>query len=154
MTPPYKSRHKAVCDQSITLFLTGFKINRFWKYHKWLMIHRLLKKVNQELESSHGIGFLGQEQWHGNPDISVQYWRSHEELLSFARNKQALHFPAWLKFNEYVALNGDVGLWHEIYVVEADKMEGLYRNMQPIGLGRFMGVDAVKGNRIETNNET
>ena len=82
----------------------------------------------------------------------MQYWRSHGELLTFARSKQATHFPAWVKFNEYVALNGDVGLWHEIYVVQADQMEGLYRNMEPIGLGRFLGVDAIKGNRIQTDN--
>lgn len=150
MSDLFKSRSKAVCGQPITLFLSGFKVNRPWKFHRRFYLFRLLRQVNRELEACDDIGFLGQQVWRGNPDISIQYWRSYAELVSFARDKHATHFPAWLKFNEYVAQNGDIGLWHEIYVIQADQMEGLYRNIEPLGLGRFVGTDPMRGNCIQS----
>lgn len=130
------------------MFLSGFKVNRTWKLHKRFHLHRMLKLINRELEATHDIGFLGQQVWRGNPDISVQYWRSHAELLAFARDTDRTHFPAWLRFNDYIAQQGDIGLWHEIYVIQPEQMEGLYRNMAPMGLGRFVGSDPMQGNRI------
>jgi len=64
----------------------------------------------------------------------VQYWRSFEQLEAFSRSKDATHFPAWVKFNRSVGSNGDVGIWHETYLVGAGQYEAIYNNMPAVGL--------------------
>ena len=40
--------------------------------------------------------------------------------------------------------NGDVGIWHETYVIEPGRYENIYNNMPPHGLGAVGRiVDAV-----------
>ena len=65
----------------------------------------------------------------------VQYWRSFEQLARYARNRDATHWPAWVAFNKRIGSNGDVGIWHETYLVRAGSYECVYNNMPPIGLG-------------------
>lgn len=43
----------------------------------------------------------------------VQYWRSMDQLLAYAENKDAAHLPAWRDFNQSVGTDGSVGIWHE-----------------------------------------
>ena len=40
----------------------------------------------------------------------VQYWRSTEQLLAYAKNRDAEHLPAWKAFNQAVGTNGDVNV--------------------------------------------
>jgi hypothetical protein len=65
----------------------------------------------------------------------VQYWRSFDHLEAYARNKDATHWPAWVAFNKRIGSSGDVGIWHESYVVKPGGSESLYSNMPPFGLG-------------------
>ena len=65
----------------------------------------------------------------------VQYWRSFEHLEAYARTKDAKHWPAWVAFNKRVGSSGDVGIWHETYLVPAGAYDSVYNNMPPIGLG-------------------
>ncbi len=66
----------------------------------------------------------------------IQYWRSFEHLEAYAINKNAEHLPAWRGFNKKIASNGDVGIWHETYLVRAGDYENVYNNMPKYGLGR------------------
>jgi len=55
--------------------------------------------------------------------------------------------PAWRALNKAVGLNGDVGTWHETYVVKQGQFECLYVNMPPHGLGKAVGVVEARGAR-------
>jgi len=49
--------------------------------------------------------------------------RSFEHLESYARNRDAARWPAWVAFNKRVGSNGDVGIWHDTYLVPAGSYE-------------------------------
>jgi hypothetical protein len=65
----------------------------------------------------------------------VQYWRSFEALEAYAQSKTAAHLPAWRAFQQSIGTNGDVGIWHETYVIKSGAYENVYVNMPPFGLG-------------------
>jgi Domain of unknown function (DUF4188) len=54
---------------------------------------------------------------------------------SSSRSKDAEHWPAWVAFNKRIGSAGDVGIWHETYLVPAAAYECVYNNMPPSGLG-------------------
>jgi hypothetical protein len=56
-------------------------------------------------------------------------------LPAAAFNMAGSHLPAWKAFNQAIASNGDVGIWHETYLVRAGEHESAYNNMPPFGLG-------------------
>lgn len=79
----------------------------------------------------------------------VQYWRSPEHLLAYAKNRNAKHLPAWRAFHREVGNREDVGIWHETYVVGPGRYENIYTNMPPFGLGR-VGTIVPVGKQSET----
>ena len=66
----------------------------------------------------------------------VQYWRSVAHLEAFARESSLPHRPAWRAYNVAVGSSGDVGVWHETYMVAAGSYESVYANMPAFGLAR------------------
>lgn len=48
--------------------------------------------------------------------------------------------PAWADYDARVRATSAVGVWHEAYVVEAGRSEGVYVNMPPFGLGAAFGL--------------
>lgn len=92
-------------------------------------------------------GLLGYEMWFGRTIILVQYWRSTEQLMSYATNRDAAHLPAWKAFNKAVGTNGDVGIWHETYVVSPGSYESIYVNMPVFGLGKAGALMPAAGKR-------
>ena len=74
----------------------------------------------------------------------VQYWRSLDQLIAYARDRDQTHYPYWVKFNETIGSNGDIGIWHETYLVRAGEYEAIYNNMPLYGLGKVgRQLDAV-----------
>jgi Monooxygenase af470-like len=129
-------RMTAELDGEVIVFLIGMRINRGWKLHKWLPIARAMPRMLRELEASPNTGFLGFHTWLGNPTITLQYWRSFDDLERYAKDATRLHRPAWASFNRAVASNGDVGIWHETYRVRPGDFECIYNNMPPFGLAK------------------
>ena len=76
------------------------------------------------------------EMWFSRTTIQIQYWRSMEQLLDYAKNRNAQHLPAWQAFNRAVGTDGSVGIWHETYAACAGSYENLYANMPAFGLGK------------------
>jgi hypothetical protein len=66
--------------------------------------------------------------------ILVQYWRDAERLQRFARSSLYPHLAAWRAFNREVGFTGDVGFWHETYVIAPGGYECVYGNMPRFGL--------------------
>ena len=129
-------RMTAELDGEVIVFLIGMRINRGWKLHKWLPIARAMPRMLRELEATPNTGFLGFHTWLGNPTITLQYWRSFDDLEQYAKDATRLHRPAWASFNRAVASNGDVGIWHETYRVRPGDFECIYNNTPPFGLAK------------------
>ena len=77
----------------------------------------------------------------------LQYWRSTELLLSYAKNREAEHLPAWKAFNQAIGTKGDVGIWHETYKASPGSFESIYVNMPAFGLGKAGTLLPASGKR-------
>jgi hypothetical protein len=97
MTDIIATRTTAKIEGDFVVFLIGMRINKLWKVHKWLPTARAMPKMLKELEAAPAeVGFLG----HTSFGFSmVQYWRSFDHLERYARDSDALHWPAWVAFN-------------------------------------------------------
>jgi hypothetical protein len=123
----------AEVDGEFVVFMIGMRINKFWKVHKWLPVLLSMPRMITELMTTPASGLLSYEMWFGRTTIMVQYWQSKEMLLNYATNKDADHLPAWKAFNQSVGINGDVGIWHETYVISPGAYENVYVNMPASG---------------------
>jgi hypothetical protein len=106
-------RLAAEMDGDFVVFLIGMRINKPWKIHKWLPAVLAMPRMLRELTAAPDSGLLSCETWFGRTTVMVQYWRSAEQLLGYATNKDAEHLPAWKAFNQSVGTNGDVGIWQK-----------------------------------------
>jgi hypothetical protein len=129
-------RMAAEIDGEFVVFLIGIRVNKPWKVHKWLPVFRAMPKMIAELEADPESGFLGYNGFSLNG--IVQYWRSFDHLEAYARAKDKKHWPAWVDFNKRVgASRGDVGIWHETYLIKPGCYEAVYSGMPPYGLGKI-----------------
>jgi hypothetical protein len=132
-------RVSAGIDGDLVVFLIGMRVNRPWKVHRWLPVMRAMPRMLKELASRPESGFLGCEIL-GLRGM-VQYWRSFEALEAYARDPEAAHWPAWVDFNRKLRHSrGDVGIWHETYLVRDGAYETLYSGMPPFGLARATAI--------------
>lgn len=139
----------ASIEGDFVVFLIGMRINKLWKVREWLPTFLAMPRMLKELEERPESGFLGADQYFGSPvrPMVLQYWRSFEHLESYARSKDAAHWPAWVEFNKRVGSSGDVGIWHETYLVSAGRYDSVYNNMPPIGLGSVTGLIPAAGRK-------
>ncbi len=101
-----------------------------------------MPKMLAEVAAQPESGFLGWESL--NLTTNVQDWRSLEHLTAYSRNRDKIHYPYWVKFNKVVGSNGDIGIWHETFLVRAGEYECIYNNMPLRGLAKAARhVDAV-----------
>jgi hypothetical protein len=131
----------AAIEGDFVLFLIGVRLNRPWKVHKWLPVLRAMPRMLAELKAHPECGCLAIG---GSTSLSIQYWRSFEHLEAHARSPEHSHWPAWTAFNREVrSSSGDVGIWHETYLVRAGQYETVYGSMPRMGLalaGRHVPV--------------
>jgi hypothetical protein len=144
MAKTINQRMTVQLDGDFVVFLIGMRVNRWWKIHKWLPVVRAMPNMLKELSTKPESGFLGAEFRLG---VIVQYWKSFEHLEAYAKDRDALHYPAWKAFNKNVRSNGDVGIWHETYKVHAGEYETVYSNMPPYGLGKVGNLVPATGHR-------
>ena len=123
-------------EGDFVVFLIGMRINSWWKIHKWLPVAMAMPKMIKELYKNKEHGFISTEAWFGRTVIMVQYWRSFEHLEAYAKNKNALHLPAWKEFNKKARSGKAVGVWHESYKASQRTYENIYVNMPLFGLGK------------------
>jgi hypothetical protein len=129
-------RYTAEIDGDFVVFLIGMRVNKPWLPSKWvptfLAMTPMLKSLKADTEKgllgAH-LGFLA-----GSGPFVVQYWRSLEHLDRFSRDPGDEHAPRQRWFNTSVGYTGDVGIWHETYLVRADEFDAVYGNMPRFGL--------------------
>jgi hypothetical protein len=133
MAQVHAARMTARLEGGVVVFLIGMRVNRWWKVHRWLPVMLAMGPMLRKLATHPELGLLGARTVVGlrGPTV-VQYWRSADHLMRFARDADSPHLEAWRQFNRRVGTNGDVGIWHETFVV--DRYEAVYGNMPRFGL--------------------
>jgi len=147
----HSERLTATIDGEFVVFLIGMRFNAWWKPHRWMPAVRAMPRMLAELQAHPEMGMLGGEMWFGRTTILVQYWRSMDQLMAYATNREAAHLPAWKSFNQSVARSRDVGVWHETYSISPGKYENIYVNMPPFGLGKVGALQSASGTLSTAN---
>jgi len=127
-------RITAHIEGDFVVFLIGLRINKPWNpasfWQPLMAMSPMLKELKAKGPES---GLLHFEQV-GMLNF-LQYWRSFEHLEAYARDPNQKHWPAWVEFNRRMkGRRGDVGIWHETYLVSAGRYEAIYSGMPPYGL--------------------
>jgi len=128
-------RVTAEIEGDFVLFLIGMRINKPWRPDKWLPVVLAMPRMLKELAArGPESGFLGYK----SAGLTViQYWRSFEALETYARDAGSAHWPAWTAFNRRMRRSrGDVGIWHETYLIGDGRYEAIYSGMPPTGLAK------------------
>ena len=121
--------------EEAVLFVIGMRVNRWRKLRSWFPVFVAMPRMLRELQKEPDSPLLFVRTfWSGRVFLTLQYWRSLEELGAYSRDPSRLHAPAWGRFNRMAAAGADVGIFHETYRVGADTFESLYGNMPVFGL--------------------
>jgi hypothetical protein len=136
-------------EGDFVVFLIGMRINRLRRVARWLPVFMAMPRMIRELERTPGSGLLGAKLYLSGPrtPMVVQYWRSFEQLEAYARSRDNAHWPAWVAFNKRIGSNGEVGIWHETYLIPAGSYECVYNNMPPTGLGTVGNLVTAAGRK-------
>lgn len=140
-------RMAARIEGDFVVFLIGMRVNKPWKIAKWAPVFFAMPRMLKELRRSDPdvTGFLGDN---GLGSVIVQYWRSFDHLEAYARSHDNAHFPAWRAFNKRMrGARGDVGIWHETYLIKNGQYEAVYSGMPEYGLGRVADLVPATGKR-------
>jgi hypothetical protein len=122
-------------DADIVVFLIGMRINRWRSVRYWAPVLLAFLPMIRELLTEPASGCRSaQNFWSGRMIMTVQYWDSVEQLISYAHDPQGKHRPAWRAFNRNAAKTTAVGIFHETYSVQSGNYETIYRAMPPSGL--------------------
>ena len=136
-------RHSATIEGDFVVFLIGARANRWWRLDRVVPIVKAFRHMQRELARHPELGCLGAETRLGRTILSVQYWRSYEHLERFARDETLPHLEPWRRFNRTVAKSGDIGIYHETFLVKADQYEAIYVDMPPTLLARAVGFSPI-----------
>ncbi len=128
-------RFTAEIEGPFVVFIIGMRVNKFFAFRKWIATAMAMGPMMRTLYEHPEKGFLGAQTFlYGRGVVTVQYWRSFEDLERFARDKDDPHLKAWRTFNKTIGSDGSVGIFHETFLVDAGKYEALYGNMPVFGL--------------------
>lgn len=149
MVPPAERRLCAEIEGEFALLLIGVRINRVWKPRSWWPVVTAMPRMLAELAAQPELGLLHARTHGGFPNLMVvQYWRSHAHLQAYAHARTHAHLPAWAAFNRSVGTNGDIGIWHETYVVAPGTSESIYVDMPSYGMGHAGRLVPATGSRV------
>jgi len=130
----HKGRFTAEYDDDVVVFLIGSQIHKPFRFRQWWPVARAMNTMQRAIAEHPDIGCLNVENFGALRNISVQYWRSFDHLERFARSGEWSHLEAWREFNRLIRDSGDLGIWHETYLVRAGQFETMYGNMPRFGL--------------------
>jgi hypothetical protein len=137
MAAVHAGRFTAQMEGDFVVFLIGMRVNRLLLVHKWLPVAMAMPRMLKELMQNRQLGLLHVQTFvSGRTLMTVQYWRSFEQLHAYAHARDKQHLPAWTEFNRRVGGNGSVGIFHETYSVHAGQFECVYANMLRVGLAQ------------------
>ena len=142
-------------EGDLVVFHIGMTIRKPHRPDLWGPVFFAMPAMLAELEKNRAahergeaqdLGFLGAHTLIGasGPWV-VQYWKSTEQLYTYAAMPDRAHLPAWRRFHQTARKHpGAVGIWHETYAVPAEGIETLYGNGGIVGLGKATGTVPVR----------
>ncbi|MFJ4583360.1 DUF4188 domain-containing protein [Streptomyces echinatus] len=138
------ARTTADAKGDVVVLLIGMRINRFRAVHLWLPVMLGMLRMLRELEKDRGRGLLAKVLLTASPRTYyvVQYWETKDKLYAYATAPDAFHHRAWAALNRKERtgrLRGQVGIWHEAYVVPEGSYEAIYGDMPAFGLAAAHG---------------
>ncbi|WBO63641.1 DUF4188 domain-containing protein [Streptomyces camelliae] len=138
------TRTTADAKGDVVVLLIGMRINRFWAVHLWLPVMLAMLRMLRELEKDPARGLRAKVMLTASPRTYyiVQYWESKAKLYAYATAPDAFHHKAWATLNRKERsgkLRGQVGIWHETYVVPEGSYEAIYDDMPAFGLAAAHG---------------
>ncbi|MER6064461.1 DUF4188 domain-containing protein [Streptomyces sp. NPDC001792] len=138
------SRTTADAKGEVVVLLIGVRINRFLAVRLWLPVMLAMLRMLRELGKDPARGLRGHVLLTASPRTYyvVQYWESKEKLYAYATAPDAFHHRAWATLNRKERsgkLRGQVGIWHETYVVPEGSYEAIYGDMPAFGLAAAHG---------------
>lgn len=130
-------RFRADVPDGTVVFLIGMRINRWWDVRMWFPVFMAMPRMLKELYQHPGLGFLDASTWWAGRNImTVQYWRSMDDLMRYATGKDGAHFPAWQRYLKAATAPDAPGIWHEAYEVRPERSHMVYVNTPPIMMGK------------------
>ncbi|PPA69343.1 DUF4188 domain-containing protein [Jeotgalibacillus proteolyticus] len=134
----FNGRFTTENTEDMVVFIIGMRINKPLAVHKWGPVFMAMPGMIRELYmNKEEVGFLSMESYFGlRTTAMIQYWRSADDLLAYARNDK--HLKAWMNFNKKTRNNNGVGIYHETYQVKGSEYESVFVNMPHYGLGKAM----------------
>jgi hypothetical protein len=131
-------RYTADYPDDFVVFLIGMRINKLRRLSEWWPVFRGSLAMQKETLALPGSPMLASRALveYGDPRsfVMIQYWRSFEELESWANAADLRHRPAQKKYFQKTGSNGNVGVWHETFRVTAGEFEAIYVNLHRFGL--------------------
>lgn len=122
-------------DGDFVVFLIGMHINRLYDIRHWWPAFTAMIRAVKELQTHPELGLLKAERgWFFGGPAFVQYWRTYEQLETYARSRDAVHLPAWRAFNKAARTSNSVGIYHETYRISTGDFEVMYNHMPEVGL--------------------
>jgi Domain of unknown function (DUF4188) len=135
MSKVIPGRFTADIEGPFVVFMIGMRVNKFFAFRKWIATAMAMRPMIRTLYEHPEKGFLGAQTFFNlRGVVTIQYWRSFEDLERFARDKNDPHLAAWKQFNKSIGSDGSVGIWHETFLVDEGKYEAVYGNMPVFGL--------------------
>ena len=146
MAQVLNGRFAAQIEGDFVVFLIGMRINKLLQVHKWFPVARAMPPMLKELGQHPEMGLLHAEFClSGRTIMTVQYWRTFDQLHAYAHAKDLKHLPAWADFNRRVGNNGSVGVFHETYLVPSGQYESIYVNTPRMGLAQAVKMIPAAG---------
>lgn len=151
--PVLRGRWTANIEGSFCVFLIGVILNGHIPNKEMDNMKRAFDDMVKELESDpEKFGYLG---GHGYSSqnirvdgaMAVQYWRTQEQLMAYARNGMRKHIPAMNWSSKVVKASDHIGFWHESFHVEDGAYECIYVNCPQMLLGKASSVIPAVGTR-------
>ncbi len=140
--PTINRRVTASIEGDFVVFIIGARFNRWWKVPKYAWFLSTMSKMLAEVAAKPESGFLGCEPL--GLTTNVQYRRSFDHLIAYSGSRDQTHYPYWVKFNREIGSNGDIGIWHETFLVRAGEYQCVYNNVPLRGLAKASThIDAV-----------
>ena len=127
----------AEINEPVVVFLVGGHSTNLLAVRHWFWIARTFIAMLRCLSGHPHAGYLGGHTLFRLFTFSVvlqSYWRSVDDLERFAHAKDEPHLQPWSQCVERVATNAALSIWHETYLIEPGKHEGVPRGMFPFGL--------------------
>src|SRR4051812_30838970 len=126
-------RWTAEIDGDFVVFIIGAKVRNPVKARKALPLLAKMNTMLKVLGQDKSKGLLAVRR--GGPfSPIIQYWRSFEHLLAFARDPEDLHAQTWREWMRSAQDTPAAGIWHETFKVRAGEYEAVYGNMPAEGL--------------------